>query len=53
MADDSVALALRFAEALSSGETERVLACVDPEVRFEPGKDYGERQAALEAAGLS
>jgi ketosteroid isomerase-like protein len=38
MADDCVALSLKFAEALSSGEAERVLACVDPEVRFEPAR---------------
>jgi ketosteroid isomerase-like protein len=36
MSDDLVALMTVFAEALNSGDTERVLACVDPEVRFEP-----------------
>jgi ketosteroid isomerase-like protein len=38
MPNDHVALTLRFAEALSSGEAERVIACVDPEVRFEPAR---------------
>ena len=36
MPDDYTALGTAFADAVNSGDTERVLACVDPEIRFEP-----------------